>query len=156
MWKPLECTVTSFYLSSWTIELCFSTTPYSVVKAATTVSMITTAVVVSASTRDAAAAVVTWVLLPYTLHPWRTGNIQIKKKNHITYVTWRCMQIKVADKGMCGETKELKINKYIYFLFFSNHLFSFPFASIEHFVLNITVLYFAFLRSLLWMSVDVV
>ena len=58
---------------------------------------------------------------------------------------------KLRSRTRVFVAKQKNNNKkiYIYILFFSNHLFSFPFASIEHFVLNITVLYFAFLRSLL-------
>ena len=43
----------------FSLSLFLSIIPYSVVKAATTVAIITTAVVVSASTRDAATAVLT-------------------------------------------------------------------------------------------------
>ena len=54
--KPLECPITSFHRSRLN-NLCFPTTQYSVAKVATTVAIITTAVVVSVTTKDAAAAV---------------------------------------------------------------------------------------------------
>ena len=102
-WKRLDCLFTSLATDYWTVKFCFSIASYSVVKAATTVAIITTAVVVSATTRGAAAAVATWVLLPYIREGLGSARQKKKKKNHITLVTWRCMQIMVADKCLCGE-----------------------------------------------------
>ena len=57
--------------------------------------MITIAVVDSATTRGA-AAVVTWVLLPYISDG--LGSPGILFFIFITLVTWKCMEIKVAEK----------------------------------------------------------
>ena len=56
----------------------------------------------------------------FTLHTWRTRitQIKIKKCFNYTLVTWGCMQIKVADKGQCGEANDFPFCYRFFLCFF--------------------------------------
>ena len=94
----------------------------------------------------------------FTLHSWRIRIIQIKNNNNNkkTKNKTRMSREDVCKLRsrirVCGAKQKNKKSFLGCFLFVSPTIkifFSFPSASIEHFLLNITVLYFAFLHSLL-------